>query len=91
VSSDGVHAVTYDAITVEVVLPVQAARSGDDFLVRFPSLTGEADLVEHSPDLSPIAWTILADNLPGIGALPEVTDSGALALPQCFYRVKVLP
>lgn len=85
------HAVAYDAITVEVVLPVQAARSGEDFLVRFPSFAGQAYRVERNPDLSPTAWTILADNLAGIGGLLEVADFGALALPQRFYRVKVLP
>ena len=90
-ADDGVHAVAYDAITVEVVLPVQAARSGDDFLVRFPSRIDETYRVERSPDLSPTGWTILADNLSGTGGPLEVADSDALALPQCFYRVKVLP
>ncbi|MCE9609026.1 MAG: PKD domain-containing protein [Chthoniobacter sp.] len=90
-ADDGVHAVAYDAVTVEVVLPVQSARSGADFLVRFPSLAGQTYRVERSPALSPAMWTTLADNLPGTSGTLEVADIGALALPQSFYRVQVLP
>ncbi len=90
-ADDGVHAVAYDAITVTVALNVQPVRSGADFFVRFPSLVGQDYRVERSPDLSPTAWAILADNLPGTGGTLQVPDPGALALPQRFYRVAVLP
>ena len=81
----------YDAITVEVVLSVQTARSGPDFFVRFPSLSGQSYRVERNADLSPTAWTTLADNLPGTGGTLEIPDPGAFAFAQRFYRVKVLP
>ena len=90
-ADDGVHAVAYDAATINVVLTAEAARSGNDFLVRFPTLAGRMYRVEWSGDLSPASWGTLVDNFAGNGAQMEVPAAGALSQTRGFYRVKVLP
>jgi len=90
-ADDGVHAVAYAATTITVTLPVDVARSGNDCLVRFPSLVGPLYRVEWSPDLGPNPWEVIADHLPGTGGIMEIADINALSEPRRFYRVKVLP
>jgi hypothetical protein len=68
-------------------------QSGNDFVVRFPSVTGKNYRVVRCDDLTAAScWTTLvADNLPGTGGDVEVPDTSAAVLPQRFYRVMVIP
>lgn len=90
-AADGVHAVSYDSVAVNVVLSATTVRDGNDILFRFPTVNGRLYRVEVSNELSPAAWTTLVNNVPGTGAMVEVRDTGAFANPRRFYRFLVLP
>ena len=90
-ADDGIHAVAYDAVTITVLFAAEGFSSGNDFVVRFPTLAGRAYRLEHSPDLSSTSWTTLADNIAGSGNPTQWPIAGALGLSRRFYRVKVLP
>ena len=90
-ADDGVHAVAYDAVKIGVAFVAEGFASGDDFVVRFPTLTGRSYRLEESPDLSSASWTTAADNIAGSGGLIQLPMAGALGLTRRFYRVKVLP
>jgi hypothetical protein len=87
-ADDGVHAVAYDAATIHVSFDAGGSSSGNNFLLRFPSLSGHIYRVEWSADLS--TWATLADNISGTGGLIQVTDTNALSLSRRFYHVLVL-
>ena len=90
-ADDGVHAVAYDAITVNVAVNVTTSASGNDFMVRFPSLVGHTYRVEWTAVLtSSNSWNTLADNIAGTGSVIQITDTNALTQPRRFYHVKVL-
>jgi hypothetical protein len=73
-------------------LPLTGALgSGDGFVMSFPSQYGQTYRVERTDNLSPAAWTPVADNLPGTGGVIQVTDSGVSQQAQRFYRVVILP
>jgi hypothetical protein len=88
---DWTHAVAYDAAVIQVRLPLTVQPSGLDILVKFPSTSGLRYRVESAGDVASGAWSILADNLSGTGALLTISHPNAAALPQQFYRVSVLP
>jgi hypothetical protein len=90
-ADDGIHALTYDTIVVEVMLRTSVVRDGSALLIDFPSLIGRTYRLEWSPDLSPTSWTNLGDNFPGTGATIQIRDVAAFNEPRRFYRVKVLP
>ena len=90
-ADDGVHAVAYDAVTVNVVLAAEGSTSGNDFVVHFPTLAGRMYQLEESPDLAPTSWLLVGSNVAGDGGLIQVSIAGALSKTQGFYRVKVLP
>ncbi|MEK7953061.1 PKD domain-containing protein [Luteolibacter soli] len=86
-AKDGVHTPAYDAVKVEVTLPVTVTRVGGDIRVSFPSVSGHNYRVERSGDLS--AWQAVGANVPGTGGMLQVTHTGASGAKQ-FYRVVVL-
>jgi hypothetical protein len=88
--ADGTHAVTYDAVAVDVLLSVSILRDGSDALVQFPSLTGRLYRVEFARSLTAVCQT-LQDNIAGNGSVLPIRDPGALSQSQRFYRVRVLP
>jgi hypothetical protein len=90
-ADDGVHAIAYDAVRIEVVFAMECLASGSDFVVRFPTLAGRTYRLEESPDLSPNSWTTRTDNISGYGGVNQIMVTGALSQTQRFYRVKVLP
>jgi len=90
-ADDSIHAVSYDATTINVVLPTEGYANGNDFIVQFPSLAGRIYQVEASPDLSTVSWTTAADNIVGNGDLIQIPVVNALSNIRGFYRVKVLP
>jgi hypothetical protein len=90
-ASDGVHAVAYDAMVVDVRHTIDLVRSGNDMLLRFASATGRTYRVERSPNGTANTWIVLADNVAGTGALVQVTHANAVNLGRQFYHVLVLP
>jgi len=88
---DGVHAVTYDAVAIDVVLRPSINRSGNDMLISFATTTGVLYRVENTPNLAPPTWTVLASDIAGTGSTVQVRHVNALNQPSCFYRVGVLP
>ncbi len=70
-----------------------AAPSGNDFVIRFPSVSGKLYRIERCNDLAdPGCWTdIIADNIPGTGGEILVTDWGGALAPRHFYRVRLRP
>ena len=87
-AADGIHAVAYDAVTINVTLTPTETRSGNDMLIVFPSTSGHHYRVERSGNLT--AWVTLMDNISGTGSNITVTHTGAFSNPQQFYRVVVL-
>jgi fibronectin type 3 domain-containing protein len=66
------------------------SASGQDIRISFPSVTGKNYQVEKSDSLeSGGSWTVVQDSIPGINGTITVTDSGALAQPKRFYRVRL--
>jgi hypothetical protein len=90
-ADDGVHAVARDAVTINVVLPSTGFRSGNNFVVQFPTISGRTYRVEESADTSTSSWTTTVDNIAGSGAVQQISVAGALANQHRFYRVRVLP
>lgn len=88
--ADGTHAVTYDAIAIDVLFTATVVRDGTGAVIRFPTIAGRQYRVESCPNLA-AAWSTLADNLSGTGAPIEFRETNALIQPQRFYRVRVLP
>ncbi|MGZ5022726.1 MAG: hypothetical protein ACXWAX_09080, partial [Chthoniobacterales bacterium] len=90
-AADGVHAVAYDAVVVQSVPAVTAARSGNDFVISFATVVGQRYRVEQSNDLINGQWSTLVDNIAGNGGTIPITDFGAGSAAQRYYRVVVLP
>jgi hypothetical protein len=88
-AKDGVHTPAYDAVMVEVALPVTVTRMGNDVRIEFPSVIGRSYRVERSSDL--FQWHTVAANLPGSGGILQATHVGTPGAPQAkhFYRVVV--
>jgi len=86
-AAEGIHAVAYDAVTINVVLTPTVSPSGNNMVVSFPSVSGHNYRVDSSADL--VNWTTLADQVPGNGSSLNVTHTGAGSLPRQFYRVAV--
>jgi hypothetical protein len=86
-AKDYVHTPAYDAVKVEVILPVTVTRVGNDIRISFPSVSGRNYRVERSGDLS--LWQPVAASVPGTGGILQVTHTGTTQTKQ-FYRVVVL-
>ena len=67
-------------------------NSGADKLISLSGLTGITYRIDYADDLSAAnPWHTLADQIPGTGSAIPITDPGAAALLQRFYRAVVLP
>jgi hypothetical protein len=86
-AADGVHAVSYDAVAVRVLLPVTLARNGADLTISFPTAATQRYRVEYASGFPATSWSVLADNIYGTGAELTVNDYGALSGAPRFYRV----
>ena len=61
-------------------------------LIGFSTAAGSLYRVQRSAGLTaPVQWSVVADNVPGTGAIVEVSDPVAVGAPQRFYRVVLLP
>lgn len=90
-ADDGVHAVAYDALTIDVAPVVALQTSGPSAALQFSSASGQLYRVDRCDDLTSGTWTLLAGNVPGTGGLVTVTDSATGGIGRRFYRVVVLP
>ncbi len=70
---------------------VEIGMDLDGIALTFTSLSDRIYRVEYRDDLASGIWSIAADNIAGTGSDVTVTDSGAVALGQRFYRVSVAP
>ena len=68
------------------------ANFGADKTVSLTNFAGRTYRVDYADSLgSPTPWRILADQIPGTGSAITITDPGATALPQRFYRAVIEP
>jgi len=65
----------------------QASRSGQNFVVHVPSVTGHTYQLQYTTSLTPATWTPTGASQSGNGGVLTFTDSGGAANPQRFYRV----
>ena len=70
------------------LLRPQAAPSGADIVVSFPTVIGRAYKVEWSQTLAN-PWTVVQQGIPGTGGTINVPDTGATSQPRRFYHVVV--
>jgi hypothetical protein len=66
------------------------SRSGANILISFTSVAGRLYRVESKEGLAGLSWAVVADNLPGTGAVVTVTNAGVANQLSRFYRVKLL-
>jgi hypothetical protein len=86
-ADDTVHAVAYDAVVINVRLPVSIAPDMNDLLISFPSVAGELYRIEQRIDLGTGSWTTAVDNIQGTGNVVTRRLSNALSQPRAFYRM----
>ena len=68
------------------------ATTGSDKTLTLPSILGITYRIDLADDLlSANHWRTLADQIPGTGAAIAITDPGAAALTQRYYRAVVVP
>ena len=68
------------------------ATSGSDKMLSLPSFLGITYRIDYADDLlSANHWRTLADQIPGTGSAITITDPGAAALTQRYYRAVVVP
>jgi hypothetical protein len=90
-ASDGVHAVAYDAVTINVTLATNGFADGHDFVLQFSTLSGRMYQIQDSPDLTSASWATIASSIFGNGLVQQFRVTGALNNPRRFYRLAVLP
>jgi len=67
-----------------------AASQGDDMVFTFPTATNRLYVVEWTAGLASGAWASLPDIIAGDGTVQQVRHLGGAALPQRFYRIRLL-
>lgn len=77
-----------DPTNAPSALIITAIRpSGANFIISFASVSGKTYELDWTDDLVSGTWNPVATNIAGTGGIVQVTDPGATALPQRFYRV----
>lgn len=90
-AANGIHTPAYDAVIVDVTLPVKLLSSGRDQIVEFNGVPGQRCRVQRSSSMS--AWETFWDQTPASNATIQAVHANALNLPEGrqFYRVLVGP
>ncbi len=65
--------------------------SGNDVVVRFPTLLGRTYRLEKSSTLLADSWVTVQDNVAGTGETLQVTDTDAASSGSNFYRIVITP
>jgi hypothetical protein len=72
-------------------------RSGDDFIIAFPTVTGRHYTVKFSDDLTAASWQpvltsgVPSTNITGTGEILQVIDTAGFLHSQRFYQITVTP
>ncbi len=88
-ADDSLHAVAYDAVLVNVRLPVNVAADHSDLLISFPSVSGQTYRLEQSSSIT-VGWTAVMNNIQGTGGTITLRVTSALLQAAAFYRVVAL-
>jgi uncharacterized repeat protein (TIGR03803 family) len=75
-------------LTASSVKISQVSKSGQDFVVQMPSVTGHTYQLQYTTSLTPANWTFVVSK-PGTGGVLILSDPGGAANPRRFYRVQV--
>jgi hypothetical protein len=67
-----------------------AVPQGSDMVFSFATVTNRQYVLEWTTDLSSGVWTSLPDVISGDGTVQQVRHIGGAALPQRFYRLRLL-
>ena len=67
------------------------APDNGDYLVTFTSATNKLYRLERTDDLVAGVWTTITNNILGTGGAIPITDVGAAAVSNRFYRARLLP
>jgi hypothetical protein len=65
-------------------------KRANDFVFSFPTATNRLYVVEWTTELTSGVWTSLPDVIEGDGTVLQVTHVGGAALPQRFYRIRLI-
>lgn len=74
-----------------VLRVVATTPSGNDWTVTVNTSSNKLYRLERTDDLEAGNWVTITNNLLGTGGALQITDPGAAALPQRFYRVRRFP
>lgn len=70
---------------------VRVEFTGSEVNLGFTSIAGKTYRVEAANALAPNAWTVVADNVPGIDDVLQISDFDNGGSGQRFYRVRLVP
>ena len=76
-------------LTAANVAISQVSPSGQNFIVKIPSLTGHTYQLQYTASMVSPNWQNTGTSQPGNGSVLTFTDYGATANPQRFYRFLV--
>jgi hypothetical protein len=88
-ADDSVHAVAFDAVVVNVRLPVGVAKDQNDLLISFPSVAGQTYRLEQTGSLNG-GWTVALNSIQGTGSAVTLRLTSALLQSAAFYRIVAL-
>ena len=89
-ADDAVHAVAYDAMVINVRLPVTTLRDHSDLLVSFPTVTGQTYRLERNTALVGGQWATVLDNVNGTGGVLVLRVVNAITQSRGDHRVVAL-
>ncbi len=90
VSTGAIWTYSTEAAPINTLAVNGASAASDSFVIGFPSQYGQTYRVEESDGLSPPAWSVVADQIPGTGGMIQVTNTGVALQDQRYYRVVLL-
>ncbi len=80
-----------DEFTTNAPPRISLQLSGVNSLVSFATFLGVGYDLERANDLAGASWSLVATNIPGTGALLQLSDASAASLPKQFYRIRLAP
>jgi hypothetical protein len=87
--SDNGGSVTVSVTRATLPQTLAITLSGPDVRLTIPAIPNELYNVQTTTNLISGPWSTIASNLVGTGGVLTNTDSGAVALPQRFYRMAI--
>jgi hypothetical protein len=65
--------------------------SGSNCVLSFTTFLGESYDIQRAADTTGSTWSLVANNLPGTGGDPQVTDTNVTGQPERFYQARLSP